>query len=339
MRLILWMLALLAWQSPALASAVPTLATDEAARINAEMVAYGQWLVRIGEIEAPVQREMASLSQNWDAAMSGPGDTNARLARFLSTVERAYQVLDAAEAQLTALELPEFPLLDLSEDVRPSTILGQTRRLNREVRSLMGSFVSLVSAAGANDLAGVLVAGRQMRQGLRLLLESQALMIRASLATVSQEESTWEIISVQLLYFQISQRVLEALPDLSRPNFDAQLPRDLEDFAVALERAAEAGTTKLDREVAEYEADLIDAERRGDRSAASILRRTIALMAVVRQVFPLALDLATLVRAEAGNQGRMTPEGFSQFFLQLHPLRARLEAIITEENAAMASAN
>jgi hypothetical protein len=337
MRSILWLLVMLAWPDPALASAVPTLATDEVARIDAEMVAYGEWLVRLGEIEAPMQREMASLSQNWDAAMSGPGDANARLQRFHPTIERTVRILDDAERLLAALETPEFPLLDLSADLEPSTILAQSRRVNREVRSLMGSLETLLGAANANDLAGVQVAGRQMREGLRLLLESQVLMARASLATVAREESTWEIVNVQLLHLQVSQRVLEALPDLARPNFDAALPRDLENFAAELERSAETGAAKMDEEIAGYDAELVDAERRGDRSRASILRRAIAVFAIDRRIFPLARELAVLLRSEAGNQGRMTPEGLARFFRQLHPWRTRLEAIIAEENAAMAN--
>lgn len=339
MRSILWLLVLLAWQNPALAAAVPTLATDEVARIDAEMGAYGEWLVQLGEIEAPMQREMASLSSNWDAAMTGPGDANSRLQRFRSTIERAFRILDDAEERLAALETPEFPLLDLPADLEPSTILAQARRVNREVRSLMGSFETLLSAADATDVAGVMAAGRQMREGLRLLLESQALMARASLETVAREESTWEILYVQLLHFQVSQRVLEALPDLTQPHFDAGLARDLENFAVELERSAETGAAKMDQEIAGYEAELVDAERRGDRSRASILRRVIAVLAIDRRIFPLARELAVLVRSEAGNQGRMTPEGLSRFFRQLHPWRARLEAIIAEENAAMANAD
>ncbi|HEV7658283.1 MAG TPA: hypothetical protein VGO55_00400 [Allosphingosinicella sp.] len=52
-------------------------------------------------------------------------------------------MIDAATAEIEALDRPEFPSLDLREDVRPAAIAQEILAVNRQIRTAVDAFTPM----------------------------------------------------------------------------------------------------------------------------------------------------------------------------------------------------
>ena len=341
MRKIFALAVLLASVAPA--EATPTLQTPPASEelaspsaLEAELSAFGRWLVRVGEIQTPLNAALAGLhGQSLGATQSAEG-----AARFRQAIADILTLADRIDAQLVALETPAFTLLDLPADLQPVAIVQNMRQLNAQTREVARSFTPLLEAVARNDMADMVEASRRLMGSLQLLIRSQLLMMRASLAATPSGTSAWDAINVQVLFFRSAGRILDAWPSNGMVGTDRSLAADLRALAAELDEAAQAGTTKLAVELENHSAELDAAEREGDEARISIFRRTQAVLQVDGEMFPLANDLAGVLRRHAAELrgGQVTAQSITRVFQQLQPIRRRIDEIILRESAALAGA-
>ncbi|HEV2866038.1 MAG TPA: hypothetical protein VGX37_05950 [Allosphingosinicella sp.] len=320
--------------TPTLQSPATTEELPSASALEAELSEFGRWLVRAGEIQAPLNAALAGLqAQSRAAGRSGEG-----AARFRQAIADILTLAERTDAQLAALETPTFASLDLPADLQPVAIVQNMRQLNAQSREVALSFTPLLEAMARNDLAAVRQASRRLMGSLQLLVQAQLLMTRASLAATPRDTSGWDAINVQVLFFRSAERILNAWPSNGIIGTDQSLASDLRDLAAELDEAARAGTTKLATELEVHGAELAAAENEGDEARISIFRRTRALLLVDGEMFPLANDLAGILRRHAGELtgGQVPAQSIARIFQQLQPIRQRMDQINLRESAALA---
>jgi hypothetical protein len=335
MRFLLILAAALACASPAEAQKA-TAEEVSAEALSAEMVAYGQWLTRADQIQAPLMTALQAMQPRWQAAMA-TRDRRAAIAAFRPFIGETVELIGRINAQLDALPTPEFPALDLAADVQPRALVRDMRRLNEQFRTFVESYGPLLDAMVRNDVAAVQRAGGQMIGGVRLIFDSQILLTRAGLAATAREESSWEMQNVQFLYFSAGARIVDAWPRNHIAGIDRALAADLRDFATQIDATATEGSAKFEAELAEYRDMLAEFESDGDASSAAVMRRRIAVFEVDRAIFPMAQELSAILRDHATRfaDGRITVEAISGAFVDLQRIRSRIDAIVTEEAAAL----
>lgn len=337
------MLTVLALTCAAPAGAVPESPGREAAQptgavadIERQMTGYGEWLVRLNEIQAPVQEQLIALNGRWQAA-GASRDFNASSADLRAGLVEMEAAIDQADAALAALPTPEFPALDLDATLRPAEIVGEVRRYMAQLRTVVAGFSPLLDAVRTNNPRALDRAMDQLMVNARLLVRSQVLMARAAQAATRRGESAWNALEVQVLFFQAAERIAAAWPGLEGRR-DAQLPADLIRLAGALERSAEAGTALADTEIRTMREDLAAAEEAADRDLISIARRGVATLEVMREVFPLGRDLAGVLRSHAPRfrGGEVPIQTLVALLRAVQPLRLRLDDLVAREGAALA---
>ena len=334
MRLLIMLAAGLFCAAPAAAQTNELTPTVEA--LSADMAAYGEWLTRANEVQAPLMAALQQIDGRWSAAMAA-GSPQAAAAAFRPFIAETVGIIARVNTQLEALPAPEFPRLDVADDLRPGAIVRDMRRLNDQIRAFVESYDPLLIAMERDDPAAVRQAGGQMVGALRLIFDSQILMTRGALAATPRDESTWEMQNVQLLYYSAGARILESWPEDHIAGTDRALAGDLRDLASRLDANAEVGSSKIEAELAETRQLLADAESDGDSASAAIFRTTIGVFEIDRQIFPVARELANILRTHASRleDGRMTIARIGAVFGDLQRIRRRIDEISIEEAAAL----
>ena len=307
-----------------------------AGELDRQLAGYGEWLVRLQEVQQPLQQMLVQFGPRWQAALQ-QGGAAASAAALRPFISEAVAVADATDAALARLTTPEFPALQLDDTLRPAKLVDEMRRYTGQVRTVVGSFTPLLEAIGRGDPRAAERALDQLMANVRLLLQSQILMARASLASVPQEEASHSIVEVQLLYFQAAERIISSWPGLEGRR-DASLRGDLLRLADRLERTVATGLTRVDEETAQLRSALAAAEEEGDENFASLSRRTLAALDADRDVFPVGRELAAILRSHAPRfaGGTIPVTALSALFREIQPLRLRFDAIMAQEAAALA---
>jgi hypothetical protein len=305
--------------------------------VERELAAYGAWLVRLNETQAPLQQALIRLQQRWQEIVAA-GNFDQAAAEFAPFIAALIADVDRSAAALAALDTPDFPTLELEGDLRTADMRRELVRYTGQLRTVLQSYMPLLDAVRRSDRRATERAGVQLMGNVRLLLQSQILMTRAALAGAPRDEAAFNMIEVQLLFFRASERLLAAWPGLVLETRDATLAADLLRFAGEIERTAAVGESRFAAEDAEWRTELARAERDRERSAASIIRRTLAVLEVYRRIFPLGRELAAVLRAHAPGfaDGRVEVAELTGLLRQLQPLRVRIDEITTDEGAALA---
>jgi hypothetical protein len=343
MKLLRSLILLVAALAARPALAVPTQPPAQEAEvsptaIDAEMRRYGEWMARVMALQSPVQTQLSALGPAWQAARAEGGTSRQLVESIRPTVARTLAVIDTAISELNALEKPRFAALDLPAEVRPAAIVEELLGLNRQLRTTIDAFNPMLDAALNNDLAAVEATGIRVLASLRLVLESQVVITRASQAATPRDDPAWALGNFELIFYRSGARLFAAWHPFEPPRVDDSLPADMIALAGELEVNAEQGAQRLDAELESYAGELADAQERGDASAAAVLSRGIAAFTITRGYFPLSRELAAILRAEAASmRGRpTTQESTVRFFNRLRPIRERMEEIGRQTVARMA---
>lgn len=322
-----------AWAAPA---AEPDQAQVE--QMNADMTAFGRWLGELTLIELQVQRELEGLGPAWGRFMTGNRSPGTAANDFRPVMAHMLATLDATDARLAAMEVPDFPSLDLAEDIRPRRVRDDTLRLNRDIRAVVRAFAPLVEAIAGGDMRVIeQVVGRLMGS-VQLLLELQVVISRASLAATPRDDPSWHAVHFQLLYLQSAARLFKAVRPFEPRVVDRTLADDLLVLGGRLETTARDGLRKNQEEVRLMTDELASAEASGDTGSSMLLRRGIAVFNIDRELFELAGQLAALLQAEAPPlRGRpLTQQNFDRIFSRFREIRTRMEDILQREHSALA---
>jgi hypothetical protein len=329
------------------AAAVPTpsdrpgaeIASDPLARIDADMVRYGAWLQRANEIEVRVQQQLTGMYPALQQMQASGGSLDERTGRFRAYIQRAVAEIDAADVEVGALELPRLTGLELPEDLRPATIVIEVRRLNRDIRALLDDFLPLIDAIHSNPQA-IQAGATRLYANMRLVFESQIVLLRARQAATPRDDSTWEALSFELSFLRAAFRVFRAY-DPFEPRVDRTLPDDLITLADELDGNLRQAREKLDAELAGFNRNLADAEQRGDETRVVALRRVVRVMATIGDYFPFVEQLSTHLREAAGLvRGRPLSQALlTRIFTPLRAVRAGFDQITQHQARLLADTN
>jgi hypothetical protein len=311
----------------------------ETVRGAAELEGYATWLAELNRRQAPANHAIQSLHGAWQEAFASR-DMPRAAAEFRGALARTIEALDAAHADLATIETPDFPRLALGDDLRPAALLTLFRRSNREIRTGIESFHPVLDAVQRNDSAAAQRAVGHLMSAMRLVVRSQATIMRATLAGTPREESSWEIVNLDLLVFNAAERLLAAWPAIESRRPDPGFAPDLLALADRIDANAREGSIKLEAELVSLSAELGEAEAARDTAAVSILRRMIAGLTVSRQVFAPARALAAAFREQAPRlRGPIDFEAVGRISSALRVTRTEFERIGGEEVEAAAAAD
>lgn len=346
MRFILLTMAALAWSSPVAAKptlfeteqAAPVAGADPAQYADA-MRAYGEWIVRLGEAQAPLQAHLNGLHGEWQAVLRSrrPAD----IQRFREHIAEALSRVDAAHDALSSLPSPDVSLIELPDALTPDAIVRNMMRINRELRTAIETFGPAIDATLSGDSAAAEAAVRRMLTSVGLVLESNVVTSRAMLSVASPEDGSWELQNVEHLYFRVAARAFGAWPRILEGRPEPGLWADLLAIADELDATAEAGAAKTDAEAAAFDAELEAMSADPDPAVSEVLRNAAASVEVSGRVFSLARRLAGQIRAnKSSHAGSGTDvQSLMTLFSHLREFRSEYDAIVTAIGAAMAGAD
>jgi hypothetical protein len=325
--------------SAAPAVAVPTVqpAAPSAEAVDQEMAAYGAWMGRVLAAYQPIQDRMNGLRGAWASAARG----GAGAAQFRAHLTELERTIDEVDVMLRNLPRPAFSALGLAPDLMPDAIIRDMQRINAETRVVVRNFGPLLDSLNGNDPARMEAATNDLMRSTAILLESQILLARGSLASVDRDEVAWEANSIMIVFLRAMHRSLSAWPQAFRRVPDATLADDYERMAREVDSLASDGSAKNEAEVARLTELATERREAGDTAQLAVLNRALAVYRVTPRYFALGRDIATTLRNSA-TVARRRP--FTIFVLQaaitdLPALRLRFDEIMRDEHAAMAAGN
>jgi hypothetical protein len=310
------------------------LVRDPVETADSEAAAFGRWLQQVTVIEAPIQQQMLGLRGAFAEAQAAGGSAETQAGRLRAYVERALTVVDAADAEMAAVELPRLAVLELPADVRPAALVIQIRRLNRDIRAMFASFLPLIGATSQRE-AEAAAAGAI--SSLQLVFESQIVLMRAHQAVTPREYLDWELISFELGYLRAGLRVFEGYRPFE-PQVDERLPADLSAIADELDANLQSARAKYAAELAEQEEALAEATRQADQASVTLLRRSGNVFRISQDYFPLIERLSVHLRSSVSLvRGRpMTEDLLSRVFAPMREIRQGLDDIGRRQARALA---
>jgi len=317
-------------------AAVSVCAAPSAAQPIAPMSAYevdqagyGRWIAQLSEIERPVHDALGSM-QGYAQTLLESRDLSRTATDYRAEIRRHIATVDAVDARLAALETPEFPALQLPAEFSTAAVKRKVLEMNRHVRASLSSFIPLFDAIARRDLAAAQAANARSMEAVRLMMESQLLLVRASQAPLRRTQGAWHIVNIQVIYYRLVVRLIQDWPQAGRTlRQTAPLAREMNGLAAELDATASEGEARLEAELRLVRSMHAQAERRGDAARATVFRRSLAVMSEGRTCFPLAREFAALLRREAAAlaRGTLTPEAFVAMFQRFYAIRNRLGEI------------
>jgi type IV secretory pathway VirJ component len=305
-------------------------------QVNHEFTAFGTALARIDQAIAPVRVIFGTMEARWRRASADP-DRARRATEMRAMVAELLAELDRTDAALAAIEAPELRLLAHSPELQPAALIATSRLSMIQVRSGIRELEQLVEAERANDPAAAERASVAMMVSLGHAVETRALLSRAGMEMVPPESSARQRANVDRLLIRITGRVLRAWQSLG--SRDPTLASDFEAIADELDETARIGSERLERELGALDAARAMAASRGDSNAATLAARVVEVGNAGRPVYPLARELAAMVRQEARTfaEGNVTAEHLVAVVMRVRPFRERYDAISRVEIATMAA--
>jgi hypothetical protein len=302
--------------------------------VDAQLKAYGEWLMALQAIEAPVLAGLAQMGPEWQRT---DRRSPAALRSFGERVGQLRVALNETNKAIEALPAPEFRALELPDDLRTAVIKRDQLALNAQVANLVSDLQALL---GAEGLAATQQAAAEVMKSAQLIVDHQLRFTRAMLATTDKDSSSWDFGNVQLVLFRTIGRLMAPMsrwgPELMID--DPRLSADLLALADQLAVFRSGGERKLAAEMEELKIAVSDAAEAKDADLLSFLRRNQAVLELGREHIPVARDLETALRTAAARLDRQ-PLGLQALVDELPPfakLKTRFEQIWVAESAALA---
>ncbi|NYT39920.1 hypothetical protein HZY97_04070 [Sphingomonas sp. R-74633] len=305
---------------------------SEMKAVQTEMAAYGAWLVRLDAANQEATNELQNIQSEWRAAAKAPAAQ--AVARFRPVVARAKVKVAEARLRVRALDTPAFPALDLDADSSTPALVAQVLKLYDRIDMLLDSFGPMLTAMARNDAQATISAASQMLDAAQLLLDTQAILINAGLATADREMGSYQVGLLQVRIFQAASRSMGAAKLAMVGKQDPGLARDLERFATEIDAASREGKAVMTAKLAQW--DVLT--KTGDSDAVQVLRRTSAVLRVDLKLFDATPAYTAVLRATAAHAraGRLAIGDISAVSRAFGEIRNLINEISTQENAAMA---
>lgn len=306
---------------------------DPNAAADADLQLYGEWLGRVTQIEDPVQQQLMGLQSAWRQGMSRQPQEG--IAQLRAYIQNALVVIDAADAEVARVDVPALSHLQLPEDLLPAGLISQVRQFNREIRTAIASYLPLLDSFGRPREAEA--AGMRLIANLRIVFQSQLVMLRAGQAATPSSYVAWDVAGFQIDFVRAAERIFRTF-DPVHPSPDARLPADL----IAIADDVDAGVLRAEQKLAasleRVDNAVIESEQQADANRVALLRRSRGAIALNRDYFPVARQLSAFLRqAAAAMQGRvLTSALITRLFAPMQPIRAGFDDVAIRQNRALA---
>lgn len=314
------------------AKAQPISDEAEMKVLQTEMAGYGAWLQRLDAANAEATAELQNIQGEWRAAARMPAAE--AIAQFRPVVAQAKAKIAEARLRVRALDTPAFPALELDADATPPALIAQVLRLYDRIDMLLDSFGPMLIAMAKNDVKAAMSAVEQMIDAAQLLLDTQAVLTNASLATTDREMGAYQVILIQVRIYQAASRAMGAAKLMMRGRQDPALAADLIHFADEIDAASVEGRRVMTAKLAQWDA----VTKTGDSDAVKVLRRTSAVLRVDLQLFDATPAFSAVLRATAAKASgsNLVPSDITAISNAFTQIRNLINTISTQENAAMA---
>ncbi len=338
------LLVLLAIFSATPAAAAPASQDQPAAQVPAdpdaaaeeEVTAFVVWLNRANTIQMRSQALIMGLGPAVQQINASGGAAAERTGRIRAVLQQALTEAEAAGAAFEALDTPDFPWIDLPEELRPVALKRQMLQLNRDQRRLIGDILRTLDVDSSNPVASR-AAMQSLFRNIASIYESQILLARATVESAPQDSSERAINSVEVAALRGMYRIFRAYSPFDSV-VDRGLPADLSALADEVDAQIRIGETRLAAELADMEGVLADQNGEGGRPA--LVRRAIAAISIGRDYFPPARRLAAHFRALAQSlRGQaLMADSLAHVVGPLRQFRTDMDAVAMRQNQAMAAA-
>jgi len=299
--------------------------------IGAQASAYGQWLQRLTAAQMVGLSELQGLRDKWQEVTRSltPGG----ILFFRVEIAKARAAMLRSDALLKALDRPKFPLLDLSPELLPDALIASMLSTSAQALQLVDSFGPMLDGMIARDGKAVERAAVQMLAAAKILVDSQALLGTAMLATVDKETPQYEAMQFDQLLYRSAGRILDAAGVVMHSGTDPKFRADIMNIATQIDGIVARGNAKADASIADQRKSLEDTGK-SDAAVALLLRKSVEMDEIERRTFVVARDFAAALRALPD-----APLTFAHIQTLLNALRvARLaaDAITIKQNEILA---
>ena len=330
--------ALCACATPATAQqlgAVPAIVTDGAATVRDQQKGFGLWLLRMQRAFAIGQAAMESVGPSLQQMVAARG-TPAAIAKARASIASARQALTESTAMLTALDVPDFPLLRLGREIQPAALRQSALGINANRLEMLAAASQVVTAIEKKDLAGMKAASTRMLAAGNRQIDMLILIAEARGAAVTEEAVDKTFFKLLEIDYRSQQRLV-SLVTVAGVRNDPALPGDLDALADQIDTIVARSETLNEAEIKGLMAQIDGGA--GDRAA---LERAWQVRVIARELFAQGRELATQLRAAATSARRtpMTIEALSQISAKLRAfehvlvdIQNRITALLVEDSA------
>ncbi|HEY0623698.1 hypothetical protein [Sphingomonas sp.] len=328
----------------ALSLAVPAAAADrtdnkttaraasvsEVEAIHAEMIAFGEWMIRLDAATADAITVFRELGPAWNAALSGPPETME--ARFRPTMAQIDGAIATARARLAALDTPTFPRLELPADTEPARLRDDMQKMIGSMEGITRTLPGVMTAIRARNPGATQQAMVKMLDATRALFRAQAAMAAAWVATTEADDPTGQSLQFELLFYKSGVRLLESVERTSLGKPDPGFGGELRALADQIDQVVAAGNKLVDAQRAEFTGvreDLAGEKDPDSVSSRAMADKVLAMSGLQHEGFTVSQRYAAQLRrtADALGTGRVSMTVLAPMIDSLRATRSELDAL------------
>lgn len=312
----------------------------DAQAIHAEMIAFGQWIIRLDAATADAIAAFREIGPSWNAAFA-TRSPEAMEARFGPTLARVNVEIVAARARLDALDTPAFPLLKLPADTETTRLRSEMQRMIGNMADIAQTLPGVMAAVRARNPGATQLAIIKMLDTTRALYRAQSALVVAWVATTEPDDPTSQSLQFELQFFKSGIRLLDSFERGVLVKPDPTLGADLREIAGGIDKVVAAGTKLVDAQRAEFTAtrdEMADETGADAASARAMADKVVAMSGLQQEGFAVSQRYAAQLRrtADALGSGPVKMLALQPMLQTLGATRVELDEIATRIAQVMA---
>ncbi|WP_447725435.1 hypothetical protein [Sphingomonas koreensis] len=282
---------------------------SDAETIHAEMIAFGQWMIRLDAATADAIAAFRDVGPAWNAAIA-TGSPAAMEARFRPTLTRVDAAISTARARLEALDTPAFPRLQLPPDSEPARLRSEMQRMIGNMADIAQTLPGVMAAMRARDPGATRLAMVKMLDTTRALFRAQSALTAAWAATTEPEDPTSQSLQFELQFFKSGVRLLDSVERGALGKPDPTLAGNLREIAGEIDKVVAAGTKLVDAQRTRFtttRAELAGETHPEAASARAMADKIVAMSGLQQEGFAVSQRYAAQLRRTADALGNGPP--------------------------------
>jgi len=304
---------------------------SEAPAMHAEMIAFGEWMIRLDAATTDAIAAFREVGPAWNAALAG-GPPDTMEVRFGPTLTRVNVAIGTARTRLDALDTPTFPLLQLSPDSEPARLRAEMQRMIGNLADITQTLPGAMAAMRARDPGAARMAMTKMLDTTRALYRAQSTMAAAWAATTERKDPTYQALQFELQFFKSGIRMLDSVERAISGKPDATLGADLREIANGIDTVVAAGTRLVDAQREQFATthqELAGEKGPDAASARAMADKIVATSGLQQEGFAVSQRYAAQLRrtADSIGSGPVSVQALAPMIESLRTTRSELDEI------------